>query len=119
MALAVAFKQYHNLIFTGGGLLLMLLGIMQLTQIKFSLPFHISPELAKHNAVSVYVLGIFPGIATTCRAPVLAGVLALAALPGHTYVLIDKNGVIKYVFDDIRMGKNEDKLIKEIKKIIN
>ena len=39
--------------------------------------------------------------------------------PGHTYVLIDKNGVIKYVFDDIRMGKNEDKLLNEIKKLNN
>lgn len=39
--------------------------------------------------------------------------------PGHTYVLIDKDGIIKYVFDDIRMGKNEDKLLGEIKKINN
>jgi len=84
-ALAVIFKQYHDIIFVSGGLLLLLLGIMQLTQIKFSLPFHVNPELAKHNAASVYALGIFSGIATTCCAPVLAGVLALAALPGSIF----------------------------------
>lgn len=84
-ALAVAFKQYHDIIFVSGGLLLMLLGIMQLTQIKFSLPFYVNPKLAKHNAISVYALGIFSGIATTCCAPVLAGVLALAALPGSIF----------------------------------
>lgn len=34
--------------------------------------------------LSVFFLGIFSGIATTCCAPVLAGVLALAALPGSS-----------------------------------
>ncbi|OGM61910.1 hypothetical protein A3A76_02000 [Candidatus Woesebacteria bacterium RIFCSPLOWO2_01_FULL_39_23] len=32
--------------------------------------------------VSVFVLGVFSAIATTCCAPVLAGVLALSTLPG-------------------------------------
>jgi peroxiredoxin Q/BCP len=38
-------------------------------------------------------------------------------LPGHTYVLIDKQGVVRQVFDDIAMGQNGDRLLAEIKKI--
>ncbi len=37
--------------------------------------------------------------------------------PGHTYVIIDKNGVVRFVYDDIKMGKNEDKLAEQIKKL--
>src|SRR3989338_6923769 len=49
---------------------------------QFSLPISIHPELKKYDFISVFVLGIFSAIATTCCAPVLAGVLTLSALPG-------------------------------------
>ena len=39
--------------------------------------------------------------------------------PGHTYVIIDKNSTVRFIYDDIRMGKNADMLISEIKKINN
>lgn len=81
-ALGQFFSQYHNTIFGVGGALLILLGLILVTGRHFSMPFRVSPSLKKHNAFSVFVLGIFSGIATTCCAPVLAGVLALAALPG-------------------------------------
>lgn len=83
--LTVIFKRYHDIIFIGGGTLLVILGLTQLSGKKLSLPFHVYPELKKHNALSVFALGIFSGIATTCCAPVLAGVLALAALPGSIF----------------------------------
>ncbi|TSC94176.1 MAG: Cytochrome c bioproteinis protein transmembrane region [Parcubacteria group bacterium Licking1014_1] len=75
-------KQYHNIIFGSGGIFLMILAIILLTGTHFSLPFRVSPSFKKHNAFSVYTLGIFSGIATTCCAPVLAGVLTLSILPG-------------------------------------
>lgn len=81
-ALGQVFSRYHNTIFGIGGLFLLLLGFILITGKHFSLPFRVSPSLKKHNAASVFALGIFSGIATTCCAPVLAGVLALAALPG-------------------------------------
>ena len=81
-ALGRIFSQYHNAIFGVGGAFLILMGFVLLTGKHFSLPFRVNPSLKKHNAFSVFVLGIFSGIATTCCAPVLAGVLALAALPG-------------------------------------
>jgi cytochrome c biogenesis protein CcdA len=84
-ALAQFFKEYHNVIFIAGGTFLTVLGIMILTKNGFALPFSVHPQLKKHNAGSVYTLGIFSGIATTCCAPVLAGVLALAVLPGSIF----------------------------------
>jgi len=84
-ALAQFFKQYHNVVFLLGGGFLLALGIMILTKNTFSLPWSLHPTLKKHNAGSIYVLGIFSGVATTCCAPVLAGVMALAVLPGSIF----------------------------------
>ncbi len=81
-ALGQFFSQYHNAIFGIGGAFLVALGLILLTGKHFSLPFRVNPSLKKHNAFSVFVLGAFSGVATVCCAPVLAGVLALAALPG-------------------------------------
>lgn len=39
------------------------------------------------------------------------------SLPGHTYVIIDKEGIIRYVFDDPDMGIRNDQLMTEIAKI--
>lgn len=34
--------------------------------------------------------------------------------PGHTYVTIDKEGIIRYVFDDVNMGIRNDLILSEI-----
>lgn len=80
--LSQVFRQYHNVIFGFGGIFLLALSIILLTGTHFSLPFRVNTSIKKHNAFSVYTLGIFSGIATTCCAPVLAGVLTLSVLPG-------------------------------------
>jgi len=80
------FSAYHNQIFLLGGLLLTVLGIFLVVGKRMSLPFNVHPELKKTDTGSVFGLGVFSGIATTCCAPVLAGVLALSALPG-SYLL--------------------------------
>ena len=84
-ALAQFFKQYHNVVFLLGGGFLLVLGIMILTKNTFSMPWSVHPTLKKHNTGSIYILGIFSGVATTCCAPVLAGVMALAVLPGSIF----------------------------------
>ena len=84
-ALGSFFSQYHNTVFGIGGIFLTVLGAVILTGKHFSLPFRVHPMFKKHNAASVFMLGVFSGIATTCCAPVLAGVLALAALPGSIF----------------------------------
>lgn len=76
------FSTYHNVIFALGGVFLIFLGAFLLLGQQFSLPFSVHPELKRADAGSVFTLGVFSGIATTCCAPVLAGVLTLAVLPG-------------------------------------
>ena len=39
------------------------------------------------------------------------------SLPGHTYVVIDKEGIVKYIFDDPDMGIRNDQLAAEISKL--
>ncbi len=79
------FSRYHNLVFAIGGIFLAIMGLTQITGRHLSLPFSVHPKLKDSSAPSVFMLGIFSGIATTCCAPVLAGVLALAALPGSIF----------------------------------
>lgn len=85
-ALIMLFRQYHNVIFIGGGLFLLLLGITLTLGKQFSLPMIVHPEIKKYDVFSIFILGIFSAIATTCCAPVLAGVLALSALPGSYFL---------------------------------
>lgn len=80
--LSVLFKQFHDIVYGLIGIFMLILGTILLLGIHFSLPINVHPAFKKHNAGSVYTLGLFSGIATTCCAPVLAGVLALSALPG-------------------------------------
>ncbi len=84
-SLGQLFSQYHDLIFTIGGLFLLFLGVSILIGIHFSLPFSISHSTKISGAGSVFGLGIFSGFATLCCAPVLAGVIALSALPGSVF----------------------------------
>lgn len=37
--------------------------------------------------------------------------------PGHTYVLIDRKGIVRFVMDDPRMGVRNKELLSEIEKI--
>ncbi len=79
------FSHYHREIFTVIGAVLLALGISLLFGKRLPMPksLRMKPELTgDENAGSVYLLGIFSGIATTCCAPVLAGALALSVLPG-------------------------------------
>ncbi|MBI2443868.1 MAG: redoxin domain-containing protein [Candidatus Magasanikbacteria bacterium] len=39
------------------------------------------------------------------------------SFPGHTYLVIDKEGVIKHVYDDPRMALHNDQLVEELKKL--
>ena len=75
----------HDWIYLLGGFFLILLGASIFLGFHFMLPFHVSPKLQSQSVGSVFLLGIFSGLATTCCAPVLAGVLALSVLPGSMF----------------------------------
>lgn len=78
-------SQYHDQIYFLGSLFLVFLGASILYGSHLSLPFSFSTGLRDKSAISVFALGIFSGLATTCCAPVLAGVLALSILPGSIF----------------------------------
>jgi len=79
--LAQLFSEYHNIIFTVGGIFLVVLGLTMLFGKKFTTPTSVRDGMKRHVS-SIYVLGIFSAIATTCCAPVLAGVLTLGVASG-------------------------------------
>lgn len=79
--LAQLFNKYHNTIFSVGGIFLIALGLSMLLGKKFAAPVYLRDGMKRHVS-SIYALGIFSAIATTCCAPVLAGVLALSVASG-------------------------------------
>ena len=85
-SLGILLSRYHNVLFTAGGLFMVVLGLALIFGKSFMLPIHVHPSLRKHDFGSLYVLGVFSGIATSCCAPVLAGVMALSAMPGSWWL---------------------------------
>ncbi len=74
--------RYHNTVFSFGALMLVGMGVLLLLGKSMSLPWSVHPQLKGYSFGAIFVLGVFSGLATTCCAPVLAGVLALSVLPG-------------------------------------
>lgn len=81
-AVGQIFQQYHTQTYVVGGVFMILLGLMELTGKKITLPMiHLTIDLNKrHDPWSIYLLGIFSGITTSCCTPVLAGILTLSFL---------------------------------------
>ena len=79
-ALSRLINQYHGEVFVVGGLLLILLGLWSLAGKNISLPLRPTSLGDRPTALSVFSLGVFSGAASSCCAPVLAGVLTLSAI---------------------------------------
>jgi cytochrome c biogenesis protein CcdA len=80
------FRDFHTPLFIVGGAFMLILGLTMVLGKSFMLPIHVDPTIKKqHGLAAFYVLGIFSGIATSCCAPVLAGVMALSFLPGSIF----------------------------------
>lgn len=89
--------SFHDAIFIIGGVFMLLLGVSILLGKHFSIPMHFTTNSARvkvQGAGSVFALGVFSGFATLCCAPVLAGVLALAVLPGSVLL----GGIYAFVY---------------------
>ena len=79
--LASALTRYHTILYVGGGLLLLALAVLALTGRTWSLPSFVrSPDPERSDSAGVFALGVFSGVASSCCAPVLAGVMTLSAL---------------------------------------
>ena len=89
-------QAHHTLIFGAGGLMMLGLGVFTLAGGKLVLPMPGMRPASGRGPVAVYSLGLFAGVASSCCAPVLAGVIALSGLSG-SYMVALAIGVV-YVF---------------------
>jgi cytochrome c-type biogenesis protein len=79
--LAQALTRFHTPLYLAGGLLLLVMAALSLSGRSWSLPSFIhSPAPDRSDTAGVFALGVFSGIASSCCAPVLAGVMTLSAL---------------------------------------
>lgn len=75
--------KYHAPLYYAGGALMLLLAAYSLSGHMWSLPgFLHAPDTRRGDSASFFALGVFSGIASSCCAPVLAGVMTLSALSG-------------------------------------
>lgn len=81
--IAGAIAKYHAVLYYAGGALMLVLAAFTLSGRMWSLPsFLRTPDTAKGDGASFFALGVFSGIASSCCAPVLVGVMTLSALAG-------------------------------------
>lgn len=87
----------HGTLFVLGGLIMIGLGVWTLWG-RYMLPMFNAPvNLKRSDVPSVFTLGIFSGVASTCCAPVLAGIFVLTATVSAS--IFEAFGVgISYVF---------------------
>ena len=82
--LAGAIAKYHVVLYWAGGLLMIGLGLLALSGRMWSMPSMLrAPDTTRGDTATFFSLGVFSGIASSCCAPVLAGVMTLSALSGN------------------------------------
>ena len=80
---AATLARYHAALYYAGGALLLMLAVYALSGRMWSLPSFVrSPDTGRGDSASFFTLGVFSGVASSCCAPVLAGVMTLSALSG-------------------------------------
>jgi hypothetical protein len=76
-------SNYHAPLYDAGGALMLALAAYSLSGRMWSLPSVLrAPDTARGDTASFFALGVFSGIASSCCAPVLAGVMTLSAPSG-------------------------------------
>jgi cytochrome c-type biogenesis protein len=80
---AATIARFHAPLYYAGGALMLALAVLALSGRMWSMPrFLPAPDTSRGDSMSFFALGVFSGIASSCCAPVLAGVMALSALSG-------------------------------------
>jgi cytochrome c biogenesis protein CcdA len=79
-AISIYIGLNHSLLFVIGGFFMLFLGITSLLGIQLIPMMNPNVDLQKTGVPTVFALGAFSGIASSCCAPVLAGMLVLTAL---------------------------------------
>ncbi len=79
-ALSTFISLNHSLLFVIGGFFMLFLGAASLLGIQLIPMFDPGVKLERTSVPAVFTLGVFGGVASSCCAPVLAGMLVLTAL---------------------------------------
>ncbi len=83
--LASALSRWHRPLYVAGGVLLLAFAALALSGRTWSLPSPLrAPDTQRADTAGIFALGIFSGVASSCCAPVLAGVMTLSALSSST-----------------------------------
>jgi cytochrome c-type biogenesis protein len=81
--LAQTLAHFHTGLYVAGGLLLLAMAVLSVSGRSWSLPSFVhSPAPDRSDTAGIFALGVFAGVASSCCAPVLAGVMTLSALSG-------------------------------------
>jgi len=81
--IAATIANYHTALYWVGGLFMLALAGLSLSGRMLSLPsFLKAPDTSRGDTAAFFGLGVFSGVASSCCAPVLAGVMTLSALSG-------------------------------------
>ena len=82
--LAGAIARYLAPLYYAGGALMIVLAGLALSGRMWSLPSFVrAPDTTRADSASFFALGVFSGIASSCCAPVLVGVMTLSALAAN------------------------------------
>ena len=95
-ALRQLFLEEHTTIYVVGGTAMLALGVYTLLGGRMKLPMPGRRASSGTGPWTVYTLGVFSGVASSCCAPVLAGVIALSGLASSFGVALGLGGA--YVF---------------------
>lgn len=74
------FVTQHTLVYAIGGVLMLGMAVFALLGGKLQLPMPSRRAAGKAGPLGIYSLGAFSGVASSCCAPVLAGVIALSSV---------------------------------------
>lgn len=110
---AATVANYHAPLYYAGGALMLLLAGFALSGRMWSLPSVLrAPDTARGDSASFFALGVFSGIASSCCAPVLAGVMTLSALSGSAAggVVLGLSYVLGMTFPLFLMALGWDRL---------
>ena len=114
---ASTIANYHAPLYYSGGALMLALAGLSLSGRMLSLPsFLRAPDTTRGDSASFFALGVFSGIASSCCAPVLAGVMTLSALSGsavggvtlglaYTFGMVFPLFVMALLWDRFRLGE--------------
>ena len=79
--LSGAIARFHAPLYYAGGTLMIALAVLALSGRMWSLPSFVrAPDTTRADSASFFALGVFSGIASSCCAPVLVGIMTLSAL---------------------------------------